>query len=84
MWKIQYTQKAVKSLKKLNPNVLENLRVAIEELKSKPDLGKQLTGPLKGLRSLRVGDFRIIYKKEIQELVVLVIAVGHRKEVYKT
>lgn len=54
MWKIQYTQKAVKSLKKLNPNVLENLRVAIEELKSKPDLGKQLTGPLKGLRSLRV------------------------------
>ena len=84
MWKIQYTQKAVKSLKKLNPNVLENLRVAIEELKSKPDLGKQLTSPLKGLRSLRVGDFRIIYKKEIQELVVLVIAVGHRKEVYKT
>ena len=84
MWKIQYTQKAVKSLKKLNPNVLENLRVAIEELKSKPDLGKQLTGPLKGLRSLRAGDFRIIYKKEIQELVVLVIAVGHRKEVYKT
>ena len=84
MWKIQYTQKAAKSLKKLNPNVLENLRVAFEELKSEPDLGKQLTGSLKGLRSLRVGDFRIIYKKEIQELVVLVISVGHRKEVYKT
>jgi len=84
VWKIQYTQKAAKSLKKLNPNVLENLRVAFEELKSEPDLGKQLTGSLKGLRSLRVGDFRIIYKKEIQELVVLVISVGHRKEVYKT
>lgn len=83
MWKIEYTQKAVKSLKKLNPNVLENLRVAIEELKFKPDLGKQLAGPLKGLRSLRVGDYRIIYKKEIQVLVVLIITIGHRKEVYK-
>lgn len=83
MWKIQYTQRAVKTFKKLNPDVIENLRVKIEELKTQPDSGKKLTGPLKGLRSLRVGDYRIIYKKEAQELVILVITIGHRKEVYK-
>jgi len=83
VWKIQYTQKAVKTFKKLNPDVIENLRVKIEKLKTQPDSGKKLIGPLKGLRSLRVGDYRIIYKKEAQELVILVITIGHRKEVYK-
>ena len=84
MWKIQYTQKAIKSFEKVNPDVIKNLRVAIEKLKSLPDLGKQLTGPLKGLRSLRIGDYRIIYKKEKEVFVILVITIGHRKEVYKT
>ncbi|GIK60640.1 MAG: type II toxin-antitoxin system RelE/ParE family toxin [Ignavibacteriota bacterium] len=84
MWKIQYTQKAIKSFEKVNPDVIKNLRVAIEKLKSQPDLGKQLTGPLKGLRSLRIGDYRIIYKKEKEVFVILVITIGHRKEVYKT
>jgi mRNA interferase RelE/StbE len=84
VWKIQYTQKAVKTLEKLNPDVMENLRVKIEELKTQPDLGKQLTGPLKGLRSLRAGDYRIIYKKEIDAFVVLIITIGQRKDIYKT
>jgi mRNA interferase RelE/StbE len=84
VWKIQYTQKAIKSFEKVNPDVIKNLRVAIEKLKSQPDLGKQLTGPLKGLRSLRIGDYRIIYKKEKEVFVILVITIGHRKEVYKT
>ncbi len=83
MWKIQYTQKAVKAFKKLNPDIKEKLRIAIEELRIQPDAGKQLAGPLKGLRSLRVGNYRIIYRKEVQVLVILIITIGHRKEVYK-
>jgi mRNA interferase RelE/StbE len=83
VWKIQYTQKAVKAFKKLNPDIKEKLRIAIEELKIQPGAGKQLAGPLKGLRSLRVGDYRIIYRKEVQVLVILIITIGHRKEVYK-
>ncbi|MCL6097285.1 MAG: type II toxin-antitoxin system RelE/ParE family toxin [Bacteroidetes bacterium] len=55
----------------------------MEALQINPDLGKQLVGPLKGLRSLRVGNYRIIYKKEIKDLVVLVVAVGQRKDIYR-
>jgi addiction module RelE/StbE family toxin len=40
-----------------------------------------LTGHLKGLRSLRIGDYRIIYKKEVDELIILIVAVGHRKNI---
>lgn len=47
-----------------------------------PDIGKQLTGTLKGLRSLRIGDYRVIYKKEIENLIILILAVGHRKNIY--
>jgi len=42
-----------------------------------------LTGDLKGRRRLRVGDHRIVYTVRQDELVVLVVTVGHRKHVYE-
>ncbi len=83
MWKIQYTQKSAKFLSKLNSDIKERLRKGIEELGLNPDLGKQLAGPLKGSSSLRIGDYRVIYKKEIDTLVILIVAIGHRKEIYR-
>ena len=83
MWKIQYTQNAAKSVRKLNTVLRNRIRKGIEELITNPDLGKQLTGPLKGLRSLRIGDYRVIYKKDTNEVIVLIIAIGHRKRIYK-
>jgi len=82
VWKIQYTQKAAKSILKLNPSIRDRIKKEIEKLESDPNLGKQLIGVLSGLRSLRVGDYRVIYKKEFNELIILVIAVGHRKSIY--
>ncbi len=82
MWKIQYTQKAAKEILKLNPTIRGRLQKGIEELQLKPDLGKQLTGSLRGLRSLRIGEYRVIYKKEKTDLIVLIVAVGHRKSIY--
>ena len=83
MWESQYTQKAAKSILKLNPTLRVRMVEELEKLQGDPDLGKQLTGPLKGLRSLRVGEYLIIYKKESNALIVLIIAVGHRKNIYK-
>lgn len=49
-----------------------------------PDkLGKQLSHKFKGYFSLRVGDYRIIYRIEIPEHKVLITAIGHRRDVYK-
>ncbi|HAB51113.1 MAG: hypothetical protein A2315_09715 [Ignavibacteria bacterium RIFOXYB2_FULL_35_12] len=67
---------------RLNPSVRERIKKEIEKLYLSPDLGKQLTEHLKGLRSLRIGDYRIIYKKEVDELIILIVAVGHRKNIY--
>ncbi len=47
-------------------------------------LGKPLTGPLKGLWRLRVDDYRVIYRIEKDKLVVLIVKVGIRRnaEIY--
>jgi mRNA interferase RelE/StbE len=54
----------------------------IEELSEKPRLGKELVGRLSGLRSLRVGVYRVVYKIEEMKLIVLVLRAGYRKNIY--
>jgi addiction module RelE/StbE family toxin len=44
--------------------------------------GKALQMTLKGLRSWRTGDFRIVYRVIEQRLEIHVVAVGHRSDVY--
>ena len=51
-------------------------------LEKNPELGKPLTAILRGLRSLRIGDYRVINQIENAELIVLVIKIGHRRNVY--
>jgi mRNA interferase RelE/StbE len=45
--------------------------------------GKALQGDLKGLWRYRVGNYRLIAQIKDNELIILVIEIGHRKEVYK-
>ncbi len=45
--------------------------------------GKALVGDKKGLWRYRVGDYRVMCQIDDGRLVVLVIAIGHRKEVYR-
>lgn len=47
------------------------------------NLGKVLSGKLRGLHCYRVGDYRVIYELQKQKLVIIVVKVGHRREVYK-
>jgi mRNA interferase RelE/StbE len=44
---------------------------------------KRLRGQKKDLYRLRVGSFRIIYQKRERELIILIIRIGHRKEIYE-
>ncbi|MFH1996582.1 MAG: type II toxin-antitoxin system RelE/ParE family toxin [Candidatus Omnitrophota bacterium] len=72
-----------KDLPEIPRNIQERIRKAIEERLS-VDPGKY-GGPLKrglhGYRKLRVGDYRVIYKVDKENITVLKI--GHRKEVYR-
>ena len=64
----------------------DRLRIvnAIDRLAENPFLGNVLKGDLRGLRRLRLGDYRVLYEVRRDEtLVVLVVRVAHRREVYR-
>ena len=56
---------------------------AIDNLLIQPYKGTQLKGELTGLRRIRVGQYRIIYEIQKDELIILVVRIGHRKEIYR-
>ncbi len=51
--------------------------------RTNPDLGKPLTGPLAGHRSMRVGSLRIVYRFDQANDIVLVLDVAQRGDVYR-
>ena len=83
-WKIEYNKEAVRNLEKISTSDKNKIFKGIESLKEKPDSGKQLVGLLKGLRSLRIGKYRVIYKKELNIITIIILTIGHRKSIYRT
>lgn len=55
----------------------------LKALQENPGLGKPLKGKLRGLRSLRVGKYRIIYQVDEDSRVVRIITVGRREAIYE-
>ncbi|OGD11728.1 MAG: hypothetical protein A2Y86_09385 [Candidatus Aminicenantes bacterium RBG_13_62_12] len=82
-YRILYTREAKKNVEKLDPSVRKLIRKAIESLSDNPEKGKPLSYELAGLRSLRTSEYRVIYRIRGRELLVIVVAVGHRREIYK-
>jgi len=82
VWSVSYTKSAAKAIRGLDPNVRSKVETAIEKLTEEPTRGKPLQLTLRGLRSWRTGDWRIVYRATQKTLEILVIAVGHRRDVY--
>jgi mRNA interferase RelE/StbE len=74
---------AAKSLRALPRAERERLAAAIDRLADEPHAGSALKGEFLGLRRLRVGRYRIVYEALDRELTVLVVRIGHRREVYR-
>lgn len=84
-FRIEYLESVVREdIPQLSTVAKSRIKKAIEtKLTAHPiEFGKPLRYSLKGARSLRVGDYRVIYKIEPQEM-VLILKVGHRREVYE-
>lgn len=81
---ITYTPTAAKTLKKLDRQIARQIITAIEALQSNPypQGAIQLKGGAGELR-IRTRNYRIIYEVEHGELVILVLKVGHRREIYR-
>jgi len=79
---IYHPEIAKEDLPRIPQNIKDTIRRAIEtRLIPEPYLtGEPLRQSLKGHRKLRVGDYRVIYRVQGDEIIVLKI--GHRKEVY--
>jgi len=82
MYRIQLTELAAQMLGSIESNSRSQIIAKIEQLKSDPKLlGKNLVGPLKEFRTVRAAGqrYRIIYRIEEEQVIVLVVAVGIRK-----
>jgi len=86
-WKIDYTETARKQLKKLDKPAARRILDFLDDRVAKQDdpraLGKALSGPLGTLWRYRIGDYRAICELQHQAVTVLVIRIGHRREVYR-
>lgn len=82
-YRVLFTEEAARRIRKLDRSVKDRVEKAIDRLAEHPELGKPLTGLLSDRWSYRVGDWRILYKIRKSELIVLVLTVGHRSDVYK-
>jgi mRNA interferase RelE/StbE len=83
IFSVRIKASAAKVLRKLPEADRRRLIEAIDRLRETPTAGGALKGEFAGLRRLRVGRYRVIYEVVEAELVVLVIRVGHRKDVYR-
>ncbi len=85
MWKIIFTRKAQKQINGLDKPIQQRIKHAIlEKLIKNPDLVLEpLTGDFTGYYKFRIGDYRLICSKENEELTIIIVEMGHRREVYK-
>ena len=82
-YSISIKQSAVIALEKVPRADQIRIITAIDLLKTNPNAGGVLKGEFSGLRRIRIGTYRVVYEVKNQELVVLVIRIGHRREVYR-
>ncbi|MGW8221402.1 MAG: type II toxin-antitoxin system RelE family toxin [Syntrophobacteria bacterium] len=69
-------------IRSLHPEIKRRVKAALKAILSDPDRGKSLRNELEGLRSFRVGRFRIIYRKP-SEGIIDIVAIGPRKYIYE-
>jgi mRNA interferase RelE/StbE len=83
-YRVELSKQAAKELRKLDHSIQARILAALRLLQDqpKPHSATALVGNPNYLR-VRVGDYRVVYRVEEGQLLVLVITLGHRKKVYK-
>ena len=85
-YKVEYTEQAIKKLKKIDKHtqffILAWIEKNLVDCENTRQHGKGLTANRSGEWRYRVGDYRIIAEIEDDKVIILVLTVGHRTEVY--
>ena len=86
MYKVTISKREDKQLRKMNPNVSEQLykwiRTNLNNCDNPRLHGKALVGAKVGLWRYRVGDYRIIADIDDNTVTILIVEIGHRREIY--
>jgi mRNA interferase RelE/StbE len=85
-YRIEFTQAALRDLKGLPKDALQRINAAMLLLAEnpRPPKAQRLQGNLRDYHRVRVGNYRIIYRIEDDRLVVCVVKIGDRKDVYRS
>ena len=86
-WQIEFTQTSLKQLKKIDKAIAKRIitfiKIRIAEQDDPRVLGKALQGKTLGVYwRYRMGDYRVICDIQDQKLIILVVEIGHRKDIY--
>jgi mRNA interferase RelE/StbE len=82
-YSLQIKASASKEIRALPKGDRERVVAAIDSLREEPHQGTQLKGSTTGLRRIRVGRYRVIFEVQSSVLVILVLRVGHCRDVYR-
>jgi len=86
-WTINYSDKALKSLRKMGKQnarrIIDFMDLRIAVMDNPRQSGKSLKGELGEFWRYRVGDYRILCEIKDGELVILAATIGHRREIYE-
>lgn len=83
MYSVLYTSEARSFIEACDKKIKRQLKAAVERIAATPAIGKRLTQELSRFWAYRAGDYRIIYRVSHSEIVVVIIAIGHRRDVYE-
>jgi mRNA-degrading endonuclease RelE of RelBE toxin-antitoxin system len=79
----RYTPEVAGRIRKLHPEVKQEIRTAIRTLLSTPFLGRELQFELSGYHSYRVRTYRIIYRINDDDAMLDIVFIGPRRTVYE-
>ena len=83
-YKIQWKKSAVKELEKIHSSNIPRIIESIQELIIDPQpMGSKKLKNFAGAYRIRIGDYRVVYSVEKSKLIIEVIRIAHRKEVYR-
>lgn len=86
MYKVEFTLSALKDLRRIDPVWQGRICDCLNNLAKKPEDYpgvKHIKGGPHHRFRIRVGDYRVVYDKERQIKILLILRIGHRKEVYR-
>jgi len=87
VYTLKFLGRAVQDIKKIDLPFQKIIKEKLLILAEDPNILKNNTIKLAGTKEdyyrLRVGNYRVVYEKKEKELIILIIRIGHRREIYQ-